>query len=430
MSGAYRQSTAWWLCRKLSMRPTDGRGLPPGVITAVAGVALSVAIMLLSVSVVYGFKYNIIKQLTGFHAQITVSAPEHHDSGTTDGLQNTPKLQSALTSILRSSTLPGTDPSITLVLTEPTVLKTDSAFQGILLKGLEANENAWNFVQQNLVSGRVPTASDTTANTMVISSVTASALNVDTGDHIMAHFIDEESLRSRKMLITGIYDSHFHDYDATTAFTPIAMLQKLNHIDSITGTSLEIRGLEPELVETVARSLITALYQPTMDVDYGNMLFNVSTLRDKCALYINWLDLLDTNVVVIIILMSCVAAFTLISSLFIIILQRVPTIGLLKALGATDTLIRRTFIYMTMKLVGYGLIIGNTLALAIIAVQDYFHLLPLDPESYYLNYIPVRLSITTCVIINISAITISALILILPSHIIAKISPAKSIRYE
>ncbi|MDE5800576.1 MAG: ABC transporter permease, partial [Paramuribaculum sp.] len=386
------------------MRPADGRGLPPGVVTAIVGVALSVAIMLISMAVVYGFKYNIVKQLTGFHAQITLSAPDTQGVGITDGLRLTDSLKQIL------SPYCDTENDLRLVVTQPTVLKTDSAFQGLMLKGMSTEPQAWNFIEQNLVSGRVPAASDTTDNQIVISSVTADALGLKAGDRIMAHFIDGESLRSRRLDITGVYDSHFHDYDAAIAFTPLAMLQRLNHVDSITGTILEIRGIDPATVPDCAGAITAALFEASVDNPSNPMYYQVSTLSDKCALYINWLDLLDTNVVVIIILMACVAGFTLISSLFIIILQRVPTIGLLKAMGATDGLIRRTFILMAQRLVLTGLAVGNALALAFILIQEKYHLLPLDPDAYYLNYVPVKLSVTAWLTVNVSAVIIAALI--------------------
>ncbi|MBO4954810.1 MAG: ABC transporter permease [Muribaculaceae bacterium] len=424
MSRNLRQSAAWYLCRKLSMRPSDGRGLPPGVVTAIAGVALSVAIMLTSMAVVYGFKYSIVKKLTGFHAQITLTAPETADTGMTEGL----RLTDSLTSLISDVCGPGH--TANLVLMQPAVLKTDSAFQGLMLKGIEYHPSAWQFVEQNLVAGRIPEPTDSTFNEVVLSSATARALSVKEGDRIMAHFIENESLRSRRLDITGIYDSHFGDYDAAIAFTPISMLQRLNKVDSITGTSIELRGLDADQIDAAARNITAELFNVSIENSSNPMYYTVGTLRDKCGLYINWLDLLDTNVVVIVILMALVAASTLISSLFIIILQRVNTIGLLKALGATDSLIRRTFILMSQRLVVSGLLIGNALALLFIFVQDKFHLLPLDPESYYLNYVPVKLSVTAWLAVNIGAVVISALILILPSHIIAKISPAKSIRYE
>lgn len=406
------------------MRSSDGNGLPPGVVTAIVGVALSVSIMLLSVAVVFGFKNSIVEQLTGFHAQITLSAPESPTPGITSGLRYDEYVRSLLASTVDSTA------SISLVLTQPAVLKTDSAFQGIMLKGMSYEPSDWQFVAENLVSGAVPAASDSSANTIVLSAVTANALGVHPGDRIMAHFIDENSLRSRRLDITGVYDSHFRDYDAATAFTTLDMLQRLIHADSITGTMIEIRGLSAGQTQPTAHRIVETVYSNSSADTDSTMYLNVSTLHDKCAVYLNWLDLLDTNVVVIVILMSCVAGFTLISSLFIIILQRVATIGLLKALGASDTLIRRTFILMAMRLVVYGLLIGNALAMTAILIEDRYHLLPLDPEAYYLNYVPVTVSLPAIIIINVSAILVAALILILPSHIVSKISPAKSMRYD
>ena len=160
------------------------------------------------------------------------------------------------------------------------------------------------------------------------------------------------------------------------------------------------------------------------------MLCHVSTIDETCSQYLNWLDLLDTNVTVIILLMACVASFTLISSLFILILERVNTVGLLKALGATNRQIRYIFIYMAQRLVIRGMIIGNVIALAFVWLQYSYRVIPLDADAYYLNYVPVSLSWHAVAIVDIAVIVISALVLILPSHIIATLSPSTTLRYE
>ena len=160
------------------------------------------------------------------------------------------------------------------------------------------------------------------------------------------------------------------------------------------------------------------------------MIYNTDNIITSCGQYLSWLDLLDTNVAVIIILMAFVSGFTLISSLFIIILERVHTIGLLKALGATNAQIRRIFIYMAQKLVITGIIVGNIVALALAWMQNRWHFMTLDPDTYYLSHVPVSISWSTFVLVDVAVIAVSVLVLILPSHIIARLSPASTLHYE
>ncbi|MDE5836262.1 MAG: ABC transporter permease, partial [Paramuribaculum sp.] len=158
--------------------------------------------------------------------------------------------------------------------------------------------------------------------------------------------------------------------------------------------------------------------------------YRIETINTTGAMYFNWLELLDTNVVVILLLMGCVAGFTLVSCLFIIVLERVRMIGLLKALGATDGMIRRIFIYMACRLVSRGLIIGNLFALALLFAQKIWHIIPLDPEAYYLSYVPVSINLVSILALDVSVIALSFILLVLPSHIISTLSPSETMRYE
>ena len=208
------------------------------------------------------------------------------------------------------------------------------------------------------------------------------------------------------------------------------MLQNLCNVDSLTGTSIELRGMGIDASDMSAQMISSALFEDAIRNTTNPQAYQISTIKQSCAQYLNWLSLLDTNVVVIIILMSCVASLTLISSLFILILERVNTIGLLKALGATNKQIRRIFIYMTQRLVIRGLLIGNIVAVSLIWLQSKYHIIPLDAEAYYLNYVPVELSWQNLLIVNVVGIVISVMVLILPSHVIATLSPASTLRYE
>ncbi len=379
--------------------------------------------MLIAVFVVNGFKKDITSKLLGFNANITLYAPDDaNNPAFTSGLRLTDSLRSIL-----SETIGQND--FSLIIRQPAVFKTNDNFQGIILKGIATDASEWDFYSENLIDGHVPTTDDGT-NSVVISASTASKLGLTSGDKILTHFLDGNNIRTRNLKITGVFDSHFHEFDNAFAITPIGMLQKLNHVDSITGTAIEIRGLPLDQTQSIAASVNSALIDATVRNPENPMIFKVNTIEDSCIQYLSWLDLLDTNVITIIVLMACVAGFTLISSLFIIILERVNTIGMLKAMGATNTQIRKIFIYMAERLVLKGILIGNLLAITAAYLQYKWHIIPLDPESYYLNFVPVEISWTTVAIVDAAAIIISAMVLVLPSHIIARLSPATTLHYE
>lgn len=406
----------------------DSRSPSAGVVIAVTGIAISFTIMLLAISVVNGFRDEIVNKLSGFHPQITILPPLPQNNEVSNIKPIT--LDDTLRSRIKAA-IP--EAEIQLTISQPSMFKTDSTFQGIVIQGV-APGKSWDFIKSNLETGTVPSAENSAAESVVISRMTADALRVKTGDKVLTHFFDGNSLRSRKLLITGIYNSHFKDFDSNLAFSPVKMLQGVYEIDSITASSISLNGMELQQVPAKAEYLYQSLLAESMrDLeDNGDSagVYRVDNIYSQCAQYISWLNLLDTNVIVIIILMAFVSAFTLISSLFIIILERVNMIGLFKAIGATNRQIRGIFIFMAQRLVVRGLLIGNLLSIGVILLQQHFHFLPLNPDAYYLNFVPMQLSPLPIIILNIAVIIIAYLILILPSQLISKISITKSMRYE
>lgn len=414
---------AVFIGKRLSLK-AEGRSAPsPGIVIAIAGIALSFIIMLISISIVSGFKKEITEKLMGFISQISIYPPENDSvPGLTTGIRYDNNMLGMIHDIAPEA-------SVSISMCEPVILKTDNNFRGLILKGLDKSQD-WNFVKANITSGKLPGDTSTIDNnTIVISRSTADMLGLYPGDKVKAHFFNNSTLRTRNLKITGVYDTHFSEYDAMYAYCPITLLQKLCKVDSITGSIIEINGVDREQIPYVAGEITNRLLNEVIE-NGGRYLYRTETVYDRCAMYFNWLDLLDTNVVVIIALMLCVSGFTLISSLFIIILERVRMIGLLKALGATNAQVRAIFIYMTERLVFKGLIIGNVVAVGLLMLQHYWHILPLDADAYYINYVPVDLELLPIVILNIGVILVSFLLLIIPSGIIARLSPANSMRYE
>ena len=411
-----------YIARRLRLKNYNGsKQNSPSISIAVIGVALAIVIMMIAIVVVLGFKHEIRDKVMGFDAQITISNSDY-----TEKDKSYITFNDTLKSII-NTTIP--NGQISLSIKQPGILKTDNDFMGIVFKGMDTNYD-WKFISDNLISGSIPNYNDeNNQNKIIISKIISSSLKLNIGDKIYAYFFENNKIRTRRFEIAAIYETHFGEYDKLFAFSSLNTLQKLNNIDSITGNSIEIRNLPISEIENASYNLQDSLIQACYTNKLSS-LHRVDTVYNTGALYFNWLDLLDTNVIVILILMSLVSGFTLISSMFIIILERVNMIGIMKSLGATNTQIRRIFIYLTERLVIKGILWGNAIALTIIFLQSKFKLIPLDPEAYYLNYVPTEINWWYILLLNTGVIIISGLILILPSHLISTISPAKTIKFE
>ena len=405
-------SLALFIASRLSLRSTTGK-LPSGLVIAVTGIALSVIVMLISISVMMGFKQEIRHKIMGFDAQLTVSA----HSGNADGRPSLVNIEEIRPSL---EFLPS-GASASLIIHQPAILKTPTSFTGAMVKGMD-HDYDWKFIKENLVQGVVPDYSaDSTLYHIVISTSLARDLSVKIGDH---------AYRNPRLKIAGLYDTHFSEYDESYVFGTMPMLAALANLKENYGTQLEIYGLGSDSeIATCARHLSSNLMD---DLYTGRTttLYSVTDVHSTAALYFNSLSLLDTNVVVILSLMSLLTCLTLVSSLYILILRRVNMIGIIKALGAKDSLIRRSFVYLTMRILTMGLLIGNFVGIGIILLQESTGIIPLNPEAYYLDHVPMTLSLPALLILNAGIITVSFLVLIIPSAIITTIPPSRVIKYD
>lgn len=412
-----------FIARRMRLSRGKSRSASSSVAIAVTGIALAIVVMMIALVVVLGFKHEIRDKVMGFDSQIRIEANAGYGDGR-DGNYVTlsPQLEQLIDSVI-----PGGETTLTTQLSG--ILKTQDNFMGIILKGVSSGHNR-EFISSNIIDGNIPDYTDTeNRNKVIISQTMANALQLSTGDKVYAYFFEDNNIRTRNLEIAAVYQSHFGDYDRLIAFCDISLPQKLKGLDSATGSAVEINGIAPDDIENISSSLQESLSMACYDNRLQH-LYRVTNVYRTGALYFNWLDLLDTNVIVILILMACVSGFTLISSLFIIILERVNMIGLLKSLGATNRQIRSIFIYVAERLVVRGMIIGNVIALSLIMLQEKTRLLPLDPDAYYLSYVPVETNWWHIALLNIGVLAVSAVILILPSHIISTISPSRTMRYE
>lgn len=412
-------SYSFFLARKLSLA-SEGRKSSPAIRVAVTAVALSVAVMLAAIAIILGFKREIRDKVVGFNSHISLYAiPVNQDD------DNLVTLTPTLKSILDSKDYI-TDYSLEASM--PAILKTSDNFKGVYLKSSEGKAIK-NFLSSNLIDGKIPDYSKEGNNEkIVISQKAADQLNLKTGDKIDTYFISD-GIRVRRLEIAGIFNSHFDTYDDVLIYGALPLIQSLAALSSTQGTTVAIDVNDFDRLDEMAYNL-TDTFNEALASGMIYRYYRVDTATNKGASYFRWLQLLDTNVAVILTLMTIVAAVTLISGMLIIILDKKSFIGLVRSLGATIKGVRRVFIFMAMRIAVLGLLIGNLLALVGLWAQDRWHIIPLDPDAYYIDFVPVELSWPAIVTLNIATLIIIYLCLILPSWFAAKISPAETMRYE
>lgn len=398
---------------------TKQRVSSPAIKIATAGVAIGLAAMILSVCIIVGFKKEIREKVIGFGSHIQISSFSSNLS-----YESTPiRLNDTILNTLSSNNEISHIESFT---TKPGIIKTDTDFQGVMLKGVGEGYD-WTFFKDNMLEGNVLSNADSIeGNQALISKYVADRLHLKLGDSFITYFI-QEPIKARKFTISGIYSTNFEDYDKMFMLVDQNIVQRLNGWDDNQVTGLELRLKDYSHLNTVRDDLFYDLAN-TRDSD-GNALFTQS-VEDMNPAIFSWLSLLDMNVWVIILLMLAVSGFTMISGLLIIILERANMIGILKALGARNTSIRKVFLYISSFLIIKGLIWGNVIALAICFLQRYCTIVKLDPATYYVTEMPVYLNPMYIILINLGTLLISLTMMVGPSYLIARISPVKSIKFE
>lgn len=391
----------------------------PAVRIAVAGIALGLAIMIISVCIVIGFKKEIREKVIGFGSHIQITSFNNSSSFESEPIAFNDSLRAYLYENPQVEHLQG-------FIAKPGIVKTRDDFMGIVLKGV-SDDYDWHFFKKNMVEGDVFNSSDTAqANPVIISRVIANKLHLNLGDNFTTYFV-QDPVRARRFKITGIYETNFEDYDKLYIVTEAAILQQLNGWSDDMVSGIEVLVKNYDKLDETAQEMFFNL--SSHKDEFGNTLYSRS-IKDINPMIFNWLSLLDMNVWVILILMILVSGFTMISGLLIIILERTNMIGMLKAMGARNTSIRKVFLYLSVFLIGKGMIWGNIIALLFVVIQNKFHVLKLDPATYYLSAVPVELNPLYIVLINVGTLLISLLMMIGPSYLVAKITPAKSIRFE
>lgn len=414
-----------FISRRLSLRDGGRRFWPPAIIVAVGGVALSFMVMLLAIAVVTGFKAEISRKIMGFDAQIRVMplASFYGDEDVAIALDG--NLRQIIDSGLGD--LPeGYKPETVVSLRQAAMLKTDNDFMGVAFRSF-GDGYGWDFERENLVEGSIP--NDSLPRGIMISETMGDKLGLRPGDKVDAYFFVGETVRPRKFEITGIYRSDFGEYDNLVAYVAPSMISRMLKLSGHEGEAVEIRGLPADDIIPAAQRLQSVLSAAYAKGDIPQNMA-VTSVYSSAAMYFNWLGMLDTNIVVILILMGCVSGLMLVSCVLILILQRVRMVGLLKSLGASNRQVGMIFVRLGVRVTLSGLLIGNAVALAIIGIQWRWHLLPLDPESYYLSFVPVELPFSSWAMLNSATAVMAFVIMLLPAAAVSRLSPVKVMRFE
>ena len=393
----------------------------PAVTIAMIGIAVGLVVMMLSIAISLGFKQEIRNKIVGFGAHIQVA-----NFSRTDVYEMRPIVGSDSIVQLICQASPGVQ-HIQRFAIKPGMLKTDDDFQGIILKGI-GQEYDTTFLANHLIEGVIPLFTDTASSGQVlISKQVADKMGVHVGDRINTYYI-EQNVRARRFTVSGIFQTNFAEYDDRFFITDIYTASRLNNwkdADLVSG--LEIR-ISPDASLEQCADEVGAFINSQTD-RYGNA-YLAQSIDQLYPSIFAWLEVLNTNVVVILVLMLGVAGFTMISGLLILILERTNMIGLLKALGATDQIIRRTFLYFSSFLILKGLFWGNLVGIVLCLVQKYAGIIRLDPKTYYVEVVPIQLDLPLLLLLNVLTLAVSVLMLVGPSLLISRIKPAKAIRFE
>lgn len=310
----------------------------------------------------------------------------------------------------------------------PAILKTDSDFKGGYLKSL-AGEMTSAFIASNLDEGEMADlAKDENKNKIFISRNAARQLNLKAGDKINTYFITDD-IRVRRLEIAGIYNSHFDQYDNLLIYGSPQLVRQIGSLEDNQGTYLEILTDDFDRVDEYTRTLQNH-FDKALALGELPDHYRTENVLSQGAGYFGWLQLLDTNVVVVLILMMIVGCITLVSGMLIIIIEKKRFIGMMKSLGAPTGKVRLVFVYLALRIALWGMLIGNVAMIAIMLIQDKMHFLHLDPESYYIDFVPVSISWPGIIMLNVGVLLVTYLVLILPSRFVAGITPAETLRSE
>jgi len=388
-------------------------------VIAIAAIAIGIAVMILAVAILTGFKQQITDKVVGFGSHIQIV---NFDSNIS---YETAPVSTNLSFIPKIKDMPGIK-HVEVFATKAGIIKTDEDIQGVVLKGIGSDFD-WSYFKTCIVDGSVFSVTDTaTTNSVIISKKIASMLKLKTGDSFAMHFVQDPP-RMRKFTISGIYETSLEEFDKIYIFCDIKHIQRLNGWKND-----EVSGFEIFIDDFSRLDIMTQAVRDVIGyrISENEPKVKVTNIRMKYPQIFDWLAFQETNVIVIIVLMLVVSGFNMISGLIILILEKTNMIGILKALGSEDGTIMKVFLYQAVYLIVKGLFWGNIIGIGLASLQLRTGLISLDPSSYYIKTVPINLETVHILLLNLGTMAIIVLVLLIPAQLVSRITPVKAIRFD
>jgi len=410
----------YFVAQKLIKGRREGTSFSrPINVIAIIGIAMGLAVMILAVAILTGFKQQIRDKVVGFGSHIQIMNFDSNISFETTPISDTEVF------IPKIKKIPGVR-HVEVFATKAGIIKTDKDIQGVVLKGISSDFD-WSYFSSNMVDGSVFIVTDSgRTDKVIISKKISDMLSLKTGDSFAMHFVQDPP-RMRKFTIIGIYETSLEEFDKMFVFCDIGHIKRLNgwNDDQVSGFEVFIDDFD-RLDEMTSAIQDVIGYKIIED----ETKFKVTNIRTKYPQIFDWLNFQDINVIIIILLMLVVAGFNMISGLLILILEKTNMIGILKALGSDDATIRRVFLYQAAYLIGKGLLWGNLIGIGLAVLQLKTGIITLDPSSYYIKTVPVNLDLIHVILLNAGTMAAIVIMLLVPSQLISRITPVKAIKYD
>ena len=412
-----------YIARRMKL-DSDQQKVSPSLTVALVGIVLAVVVMILSIAIVMGFKGEISGKIMHLDAHLRVTNAAlgiDENYATVNGRE-------VREAIAENGAFSSQIESVSLIADKSAILKTNENFMGINFRGVDSGYD-FRFLKSKLVEGDLPVVADTaSSNQIIISKTVADRLMLHAGDKVYTYFIDN-NIKVRNLTVSGVFETDLEAFDNAYIVGGIGIIQGVNGWNGDTGTQVAVNMRNTSHLDNDGYDLYALLAESTVQHESKN-LFVVTTTQQNNLPFFAWLQMLDMNVIIILTLMMVVAAFTLISAMLMIVLERIRVIGNFKAMGATNSSIRRIFIFLTGNLIIKALIIGNIIGIGLCLLQKYGHIVRLDPSAYYMPYVPISLSVPALIALNLGIIAVSYLTLLGASHIISTIKPTATMRFE
>ena len=388
----------------------------PIIKIAISAIAIGMIMMIASVATGIGLQQKIREKVSAFNGHVIISNYDNNQSEVT--LVPISKKQDFYP---KFNSVPEVT-HIQAIASKAGIIRTETAFEGIILKGV-GTDYQWNNLKEYIVSGKLPDFSKGINQEVVISQFLANRLNLKVGDSFNTFFIKEDQKQlpnSRRFKITGLFDSGFQEFDATYIIGDIRHIQRMNKWKPDQVGAFEVFVNDFNNIEAIGEKV----YEQTSSTQ------DTKTIVEKYSYIFEWLKLFDFNIIIILAVMILVATINMVVALLVLILERTQMIGILKALGASNWSVRKIFLYNAFYLIVRGLFWGNLIGISLLLLQQYFGIITLNPENYYVNQAPVYLNWGYILLLNLLTVTVCFLVLLIPSYIITKISPVKAIRFD